>query len=806
MGASSLCWKPSVKISAVRSLAAWRRPWRLALYALLAVLLLGALLLGLFWQRSLPQREGSLPLSGLRAPVAVRFDAEGVPHIQAEHETDLYRALGFVHAQDRLFQMELLRRLAQGELAEILGAELLPVDRLFRTLRLGEQASAAAAREPHDTPAWRALQAYLDGINQFQASRPLPPEFAVLGITPRPFTATDTFSVVGYMAYSFAAALRSEPLLTHVRDRLGSEYLAIFSEALNRAPAASGRLQEADWSALEALAQQVAALPGPAFSRFAGSNAWALSGARTASGAPQLAGDPHIAFSVPQVWYSARLEAPGLDLYGEHHALVPFALLGHSAAFAWSLTMLQNDDMDLIAEQVDPQDAQRIWHDGQWVTLSQRCESIAVRDAAPVELCLRRSPNGPLINEALGEQAGPTPLALRWVLYEAYNPILDAFYQLNRADSLAKARAAVAGIAAPGLNVVWAGAGGDIAWWSAARLLRHPPGVDPAFILQGGSADAQAPQPRPFAENPQEENPPRGYVLSANQRPAGGGPGYYNPVDRQQRLQAALDARPHGWTPADSRALQLDTASAYPARLLAPLAAELRAEVGEAERALLEELLAWSGAHELDSRPAVLFNQLRYELARAALADELGEGWFAALLQTRALDEALPALAARHDSPWWDDRATPAREDRAAILARAWQASLAHLRALYGAPDTWRWGRAHTLTFGHPLGRLAPLDRLLNVGPLEAPGSHEVPNNLSQALGPAPWPVQYGPSVRRVIELGAAPTAWRAAPLGQSGVPLDRHYADQARAYLAGEYRERPWAAQPDGRVLWLRP
>lgn len=790
-----------------------RRRLLLSLLLLSLLVLLGALLLAVLLQRSLPQREGSLPLAGLAAPVAVHFDAAGVPHIKADNEADLYRALGFVHAQDRLFQMELMRRLAQGELAEILGAELLPVDRLFRTLRLGEQARAAAAREPRDTKAWRALQAYLQGINQFQASRPLPPEFTLLGITPRPFTAADTFSVVGYMAYSFAAALRSDPLFTHIRDQLGADYLTIFADALQlppetpaaEAPAAAS-LTPADWQALQALARQSAVLPGPAFSRFAGSNAWALSGARTASGAVQLAGDPHIAFSVPQVWYSARLQAPGLDLHGEHHALVPFALLGHSQTFAWSLTMLQNDDLDLIAERPHPEDPQRVWHAGQWVALSRHCESIAVRDAPPVELCLRRSPNGPLINEALGEQAGPTPLALRWVLHEADNPILEAFYRLNRADSLDKARAAVSGIAAPGLNVVWAAAGGDIAWWSAAQLLQHPPGTDPAFILQAGTPAAQAPQPLPFARNPHEENPPRGYVLSANQRPAGAGPGYYNPADRQQRLEAALEARPQGWTPADSRALQQDTASAYAQRLLAPLADSLRAQVSAAERPLLEALLAWSGEHAADSRPALLFNQLRHALAEAALADELGESWFATLLSTRALDDALPRLAADANAPWWDDRRTPERETREQVLARAWSASLAHLQQLYGAPATWRWDRAHTLTFSHPLGRIAPLDRLLNIGPLPAHGGHEVPNNLSHALGPAPWPVQYGPSVRRVVELGPEATAWLAAPLGQSGVPLDRHYRDQVGAYLAGEYRTRVWTAPPASRVLWLRP
>ena len=175
-----------------------------------------------------PQRDGELVLSELHAPVTVNYDELGVPHIRAENEADLYRALGYVHAQDRLFQMELLRRLARGELAEVLGEKLVPTDRLFRTLELGRHADTYATRLDADSPSVQALQNYLDGINQYQASRPLPVEFDLLGIEPRPFTVADTLSVAGYMAYSFAAALRTEPLMSHVRDSLGADYLKVF--------------------------------------------------------------------------------------------------------------------------------------------------------------------------------------------------------------------------------------------------------------------------------------------------------------------------------------------------------------------------------------------------------------------------------------------------------------------------------------------------------------------------------------------------------------------------------------------------
>ncbi|MFC5715875.1 penicillin acylase family protein [Pseudomonas sp. GCM10022188] len=789
-----------------------RRHWRRVLAALAGVLLLGIAALAAYLHGKQPQRAGELHLAGLAAPVEVRFDAQGVPHIRAENEADLYRALGYLHAQERLFQMEMLRRLARGELAEILGAGLVDTDRLFRTLRLRERASAQVAQADHASPAWHALEAYLDGINQYQASRPLPLEFDLLGIRPRPFSAEDSFSVIGYMAYSFAAALRTEPVLTHIRDQLGADYLAVFGRGAPPSPA-SPALAAADWRGLHALARLGDEAPGRGgLSQFEGSNAWAIAGAHTASGKPLLAGDPHIRFSVPQVWYSAHLSAPGFELYGQHHALIPFALLGHNRDFGWSLTMFQNDDLDLIAERVNPANAEQVWHDGRWVDLESRTERIAVKDAAPVELTLRRAPHGPLVNDALGALAGPTPIALRWLYLEAANPILDAFYRLNRADSLAKGRAAAAGIEAPGLNIVWASARGDIAWWAAGRLLERPAGADPGFVLDGASAEAAAPRLLPFSANPREENPPRGYVLSANQRPAGDAvPGYYNPVDRYRRLRERLDAAGVRWDVDNSQALQLEAGNGFPQRILAPLMDELRAAAGADEQALLGELAAWDGEHRLGSRAAVLFNQLLYQLAREAMADELGEPFFKALLATRAVSDALPRLAADAGAPWWDDRATPARESRAAIVARAWRASLVHLRATLGAdPAGWRWGAVHTLTFEHPLGRVAPLDKLFNVGAFAAPGTHEAPNNLAQQFGPAPWPVGYGPSVRRLIDFAAPQRALASSPLGQSGVPFDGHYADQAEAYLAGAYRpmaldEAEIAAQTRG-VLWLRP
>ncbi|HEX8596526.1 MAG TPA: penicillin acylase family protein [Pseudomonas sp.] len=744
-----------------------------------------------------PVRDGEIALAHLQGPVSVRYDERGVPHIRAENEADLYRALGYVHAQDRLFQMEMMRRLARGELAEVLGPKLVDTDKLFRSLRIREHADTYVARHDKNTPAWKALEAYLDGINQYQDGHPKPLEFDLLGIPKRPFTAEDTLSVGGYMAYSFAAAFRTEPLLTYVRDQLGPEFLKAFDldwkpqGALGQAPA----LADSDWKSLNQLAfLSNQALEQAGLPQFEGSNAWAVSGSRTQSGKPLLAGDPHIRFSTPAVWYEAQLSAPGFELYGHHQALNPFASLGNNMDFGWSLTMFQNDDLDLIAEKTNPENPNQVWYHGQWVEMTSSQQQIAVKGEQPVLLTLRSSPHGPIVNDVLGATAGKTPIAMWWSFLETENPILEGFYEANRANTLEKMRAAAEKIQSPGLNIVWANAKGDIGWWAAAQLPIRPEGVNPNYILDGSTEQGDKPGFYPFSANPQEENPARGYIVSANTQPVSPTgmqiPGYYNLADRGQQLDRQLSDPAVKWDLDNSKQLQLGTRTDYAPRILTPLIPVLRSVISDPEeQALVERLASWKGDYSLDSVGATLFNQFLFDLTEETFHDELGDGLFETLLSTRVIDAALPRVAADASSPWWNNRNSPTPESRANTVKVAWHASVSHLKSTYGVnPDEWLWGKAHTLTHAHPLGSQKLLGTLFNVGPFAAPGTHEVPNNLSARIGPAPWPVTYGPSTRRIIDFADPPHSAGINPVGQSGVPFDKHYSDQAQTYIKGGY------------------
>ncbi|MFZ4479175.1 MAG: penicillin acylase family protein [Rhodoferax sp.] len=777
-----------------------KRTLKVIISSLLALIVLASGAAAWYLHGKQPQRAGASKLAKLQAPVTVRYDERGVPHIRAENETDLYRALGYVHAQDRLFQMELMRRLSQGQLAEILGPKLVDTDRLFRTLGIRAHAETAAATMDMNSPASRALIAYLDGVNQFQESHPAPMEFDVLGIPKRPFTAQDTLAVTGYMAYSFAATFRTEPPLTYVRDHLGANYLKVFDldghpQGVMQ-PGVTSAMSNQQWQQLSQIAQiSQQALQTVGLSQFIGSNAWAIAGSRTASGKPMLAGDPHMSFSAPAIWYEAHLQAPGFELYGHHLGLNPFALLGHNTQFGWSLTMFENDDIDLIAEKVNPANPNQVWYHGQWVDLTAREESIAVKGAAPVKLTLRHAPHGPVITDAFKGSLGSTPVAMWWAFLETENPVLDAMHEINRANTLAKMRSAASKIHAPGLNLVWANAGGDIGWWAAAKLPVRPAGVNPNFILDGSLPESDKLGFYPFSDNPQEENPARGYIVSANHQatPRNGSepvPGYYCLPDRVQRLDERLRDGTVKWDSKASQSLQLDTQNSYGPRVLKPLLPVLQTLVHDpAERALLERLGSWNGNYSLDSVAATVFNQFLFELARGTMADEMGEVQFKNLIGARALEFALPRLAEDADSPWWNNRDTAQTESRADTLKVVWRATINHLQTTLGTDSAgWTLGQTHTLTHAHALGSQKPLDKFFNIGPFAAPGGRETPNNLSGSMGPLPLAVSMGPSTRRVIDFADAGKAVGINPVGQSGVLFDAHYKDQAQTYIGGGY------------------
>ncbi len=732
------------------------------------------------------QRSGEVTAEALEQPVTVNYDQHGVPHIQAQNLDDMYFALGYVHAQDRLFQMESMRRLAKGELAEVFGPDLVATDKIFRTLGLARHARDYVARADKTTEAWRAFEQYLAGVNHYQNSAKLPVEFDLLGIEPRPFTTEDSISVAGYMAYSFAVAMRTEPLMTFVSDKLGEDYLDLF--ALDR-PAQAPQLQADTLASLTRLGEH-SVLP-QSMSQFEGSNAWAISGSRTANGKPILESDPHIQFGVPGTWYEAHVTAGDFELYGHHLPLVPPAMLGHNRKFGWGITMFQNDDIDFYLERANPHNIDQVWATDQWQDVVKVEETILVKGQAPEQLTVRITRNGPIINDIFPGFSDAQPVSLWWTYTNTDNPMLEAFYGMNHASSIEEFQQAVQGIHAPGLNIMYADSSNHIGWWAAARIPKRPAHVQPWHILDGASGEDSPQGFYDFSFNPQSVDPENGFIVSANHRPQPQQglmtPGYYNFDARAEKITKALNALEDASLD-NQQPLQLDTASDYARDALKIMVQYLKSD-HDAE--LIDQLQNWDGNFTKEAVAPSVFIEWQYQLSQLAFADEVGDQLFALMTDTRKIDFGFYNLLQSPQSPWWNHTGDDQLNTMSDIINRSWQLAQTALTENLGNDwREWQWQRVHTLELNHAFAQSSLLRPIFNIGPSPVPGSHAVPNNLSQKFRSGHQAVNAGPSTRRLIDFSQPEKSLGILPAGQSGNPFDPHYDDQFAAYVAGEYRQ----------------
>ncbi len=765
-------------------------------------------------------RTGTTRLPGLSRPVEVRFDTFAIPHIYAQNQTDAYYALGYLHAQDRLFHMELLRRLAKGELAQILGSSLVSTDSFFRTLRLKQFGKEYIDRADTTSPAFQICQAYIDGINHFINTGPAPVEFDILGIEKKQFQLSDIISVAGYMAYSFAAGFKSEPVLTFVRDELGQAYLTDMGHSLSDVPPlkllADTHRSLAETAALVADIETDYSPVG----FFEGSNAWAVSGSKTVSGKPILAGDPHIAHSCPSVWYEAHIVTPDHNFYGHFLSGVPMAMLGSNGKVAWTLTMFQNDDLDMFAEKANPDNPDQVWSDGQWTDLEIEHETIRVKNENDLDLKIRISKHGPIINDILDTlNKKKNPVAVSWAFHDFGNDFINGLYEMSHLSTVHEAPPVLEKIYAPGLNVVMGDTSGNIGWFAVARLPRRPEQADPNFILDGSDPANDYTGTWPFAANPQFINPASGLIISANHQPQDFGtgtvPGYYNIENRAQRIETLLNEKPSGWSMEDMKAIQLDTESAYyknirdkQVAVLKQIPAIQEDPVSRRALALLEE---WDGFHNLDSTGAAVFYTLFHTFTRNTFKDELGDDLYKAFLKTRLPDRAAFRIVDNPDSPWWDDRTTPSVETRQDILSASWFQAMDDLIRFAGNdPEKWLWENFHTVEYVHALGRQKPLDKIFNIGPFKSEGAREVPNFQGFRITPPPFEAYIGPSTRRIFDFADPDRSLGINPSGQSGYFFDPHFDDQARLYFDGKYRpqltNRAQIEKATASVLQLTP
>lgn len=819
-------------------------------------------------RRPLPAHAGALDLPGLAAEVTVLRDARGVPQLYAESPTDLFAAQGFVHAQDRFFEMDYRRHVTAGRLSELVGEDdaALEADVVIRTLGWRDVAEREWDLLAEDTREY--LQAYADGVNAYLDQRgtdALGVEYTVLGLRldvaePEPWTPVDSLAWLKAIAWdlrnNYTDELSRAVSYSTVRDvarvdELFPRYpqdvnLPIVTEVQPAAAVVSEtpdrllldpELQAAVDAAQRAL-DAVPRLLGEGDGT--GSNSWVVSGEHTASGEPLLANDPHLGLSAPGIWSQMGLhcqevdEACPFDVAGFTFAGLPGVMIGHNADLAWGLTTLPADVTDFFLERVDAADGTYL-RDGEQVPLEVRAETIEVAGGEPVEIEVRSTVHGPLVSDALGLwRLGSTPtadgnrpgteVALSWTALEP-GTTADAVFAMAVAKDADDVAAAAAQFTVPSQNIVWASVDGHIGYQAPgripvrARVTDGPvpsdgswprPGWDSRYDWQG----YVDPEDMPAVVDPAE-----GFVVAANQAVTAAGSGPYLASDwdygyRSQRIREQLEVALTTATPIDvqhANELQNDEWSPY-AEVLLPVL--LDTTVDDFTDEAVDLLRDWDGMQAADSAAAAYFAAVWAKLLELTFHDDLPETewpsgnsrWLAVV--TGLLEDA--------DNPWWDDRRTVnVVESRDELLARSLTEARLELTVELGkTADDWDWGRLHTAAPQHPVlgGEGVPqlVRDLVNPRPVAVGGGSSLVNAMGWDAASESFGVTASPSMRMVVDLADLDASTWVTMTGTSGHPGSVHYTDQLGAWAEG--RTFPWPFTAEAvreasvRELVLRP
>ncbi|MFD1624233.1 penicillin acylase family protein [Azospirillum griseum] len=742
------------------------------------------------WMRGQqPQTTGELTLPGLEAKVEVLRDAKGVPHIFTANERDGYRALGFVHAQDRLWQMEMMRRLGAGRLAEVVGTRYgdaaLKSDRLMRTLGLYRAAEQMTVLLSPDARA--AFDAYADGVNSYLERRreALPIEFQLLGHRPEPWTIADSLVWGKLMALQLSGNYRDELLRARLLKRLSSQQVEdLFPADPPNAPVTlAAELRDLDLG--PGVGRLLAALPdlGPDTA----SNEWALTGARTTTGKPIIANDPHLALDAPILWYLARIVTPEGTIAGATVPGVPLHILGHNGKVAWGFTTTHSDTQDLFVEKIDGQDAKRYAAPDGFQPFDSRNETIRVAGQSDETLTVRETRHGPVISDLEGADVPPAGhvLALAFPGLAADDHTPEALYRLNHADNAEAVRSAVRLHVAPQQNIVYADRAGEVGIISPGRVPIRRKG-DGRVPVPGWTGEYDWTGFLPSYTLPQAVNPPNGQFVNANNAIVGRDYPYRLAMDwtdpaRAQRIIDMLGDRRHSVE--DAARQQMDIVS-LPARDLLPELLKYPVPKGIATDATAL-LRGWDGSMARDRPEPLIFEAWLRELTRAVFADELGPDfthyWE---LRSRALRHVFA-----HAPRWCDDATTPETESCADIVAKALTTALDDLSKRNGStPSRWRWGDEHRAVLSHRILSKVPLLGSMTDLSIETDGGYFTVNRGSTRLrdSAAPFAHVHGAGYRGVYDLADLDNSRFVIATGQSGNPLSPHWGDLVSTWRDG--------------------
>ncbi|MCD6092005.1 MAG: penicillin acylase family protein [Bacteroidales bacterium] len=768
----------------------------------LSILLGIALLLAAGWmylKSTSPKYKGEIQISALQEEVKITYDEFGVPYIDAKNANDAYFALGYAHAQERLFQMEMIRRLSSGKLAEILGPDLLSVDKSMLALgirTMGEHSADKYFTEI-DAPYKETSMAYLNGINTFIDEENLPIEFTLMGFTPEHFVPADMYTAIGYMSLTFSSALSQDPLVTQISEKLGNRYLIDLgmdsvSNALNF-PAEEMQVLSSINQSYQSVFDQI---PLPVWEA---SNNWAISAKRSKSGKVLLANDTHIAYSQPSVWFEAVINYPGFTMAGYYLAGVPFAVMGHNERMGWGLTIFPFDNMDLYREKQNPDNDKQYWVNDHWEDYKYISHTIAVKGEEDVVYNLRTTRHGPVLNDVYPDVAvfEDSPISFWWAITNIKSEAVEALYQFNTAENIEEFGQAIDKVDVLGLNIVYGDTDDNIAWWGTGRIPKRAPHINPSMILDGASGKDEVLGFYSIDKNPRSINPENGLVHTSNNAPHRVDdvfyPGYYYPGLRADRIEDLFESE-ELWDVEGMKVIQNDNFGERDYYLVQDIILPTLNITNNSETYIntVSALKNWDGNTDINSIGAVIYNQFLYFALENLVKDEVGEKLFPKFANSLLLKSNIDRIFNNPRSIWWDNINTPdIIEERTTLLNDAFSQTVTALEKQFG-PDlnTWRWGKVHTVTHIHPIGRKAPFGKIFNVGPFPKSGSNEVVDKEAFDYNPnGLYPARSGPAMRLLMDFANTQEALSIIPTGQSGNVMSPHYADQAQMFVNGEYK-----------------
>lgn len=768
------------------------------------------LLIAVVWgwvhmRRSLPQAQSRVTVAG-RGPVQIVRDEHGVPSLTAARDEDVYFAMGYVHAQDRMWQLEFQRRVVQGRLSEVLGRKALHQDAWMRTL--GLHRSARTAWDALSEPAKHSLTAYADGVNAWLGEKhPLPVEFQLLGVKPEPWTAIDSLAWSKMFALNLAGNLDKETAKYVAQQTLTPEQTAFFFSSRDRAVPAPDREQTASLARIGASQRSIERelnIGG----KYAGSNAWVVSGKLTRDGTAILANDPHLGLQMPSVWYPVvqqgkSLRASGMTLVG-----LPVVIFGQNQHIAWGGTNLTADVQDLYFERVDGRGGNRYLADGQWETIETTVESIPVasefpaalhKPINPVRMEVRRTRNGPIISDVHGRIT--QPVSLRWTALAADDRSYESFYRLSYARDWSSFRELFRDYVAPALNMLYADQGGNIGHLVVGRIPVRKSG-DGSVPVPGWEPEHAWTGVIPFDELPATFNPEKGYIVSANDKGIGDDYPYFisddwAPPERAARIEGLLReklARSGRITFDDHQPIQTDLVSLSAKKLL-PLLTAVKAQNPRQQEAL-QLLRAWDGAMDKESAAASIFNGWMRALGNELFASVVTEDWvrgsergyLSEVLGGAPPDVVYKALTDPKET-WCSRNGTTRRCET--MLSASLDVALDELEKLAGSdPDDWQWGAIHQTSYTHqPFSQVKGLSSLFERKVASGGGQDTVAVSSYVFRTPDGYLGTLGAGFRQIIQLGRGTNRHLYMnSTGQSANVFSSHYADMVGPFENAQY------------------